>query len=108
MKQRYNLSKQLQDLHVNVTLFSETHLKPHERYFISNYQFYRTDRHPGTKGGTAVAVRRGVPHNPVDIPSLVSVEAIGVCIPIGNSEILLAFVYKTPVPAWSDADITEL
>jgi exonuclease III len=94
MKQRYELSKQLQDLHVDVALLSETHLKPHERFFISNYHFYRTDRHPGRKGGTAVAVRRGIPHNCVDLPNLVSVEATGICIPIGNSEILLASVYK--------------
>jgi hypothetical protein len=45
MRQRYELSKQLQDLHVDVALFSETRLKSHERFFISNYHFYRTDRH---------------------------------------------------------------
>jgi hypothetical protein len=33
-KQRYELSKQLQDLHVDVALFSATQLKPHERFFI--------------------------------------------------------------------------
>jgi hypothetical protein len=60
-RQRYELSKQLQDLHVDVALFSKTHLKPHERFFIPNYHFYRTDRHPGSKGGTAVAVRKGIP-----------------------------------------------
>jgi hypothetical protein len=38
----------------------------------------------------------------------VSVEATGVCIPIGNSEVLLAAVYKSPGHAWSDTDITEL
>jgi hypothetical protein len=108
MKQRYELSKQLEDLHVDVALFSETHLKPHERFFISNYHFYRTDRHPGRKGVTAVSVRRGVPHNYVHLPPLVSVEATGVCIPIGNSEILFASVYKSPGRAWSDTDITEL
>jgi hypothetical protein len=32
----------------------------------------------------------------------------GVCIPIGNSQVLLAAVYKSPGRAWSDADITEL
>jgi hypothetical protein len=40
MKQRYELSKQLQELQIDVALFSETHLKPHES-FISNYHFYR-------------------------------------------------------------------
>jgi hypothetical protein len=77
MKQRYELSKQLQDLHVDVALFSETHLKPHERFFFSNYHFYQTDHHPGRKVRTAVAVRRGIPHSYVDLPPLVSVEATG-------------------------------
>jgi hypothetical protein len=58
--------------------------------------------------GTATAVRKGIPHNHVDLPPLVSVEATGVCIPIGNSQVLLAAVCKYPGRAWSDADITEL
>jgi hypothetical protein len=37
-----------------------------------------------------------------------SIEATGVCIPIGNSELLLASVHKSPGRAWSDADIIEL
>jgi hypothetical protein len=52
------LSNQLQNLHVDVALFSERHLKPNERFLIPNYHFYRTDRYPGRKGGTAVAVRK--------------------------------------------------
>jgi hypothetical protein len=93
MRQHYELGKQLQDLHLDIALFPETHLKPHERFFITNYHFYRTDRYLGRKGGTAVAFRRGIPQNQVDLPYLVSVEATGVCIPIGNSEVLLAAVY---------------
>jgi hypothetical protein len=30
-RQHYELGKQLQDLRIDVALFSETHLKPHER-----------------------------------------------------------------------------
>jgi hypothetical protein len=107
-RQRYDLSKQLQDLNVDVALFSETHLKTHERFFIPNDHFYRTDCHPGRKGGTAVAVRKGIPHNHVDLPPLVSAEATGVCIPVGNSEVLLATLYKSTGKAWSNADNTEL
>jgi hypothetical protein len=91
-----------------VALFSETHLKPQERCFIPNYHVYRIDRHPGRKGGTAVADRKGIPHNHVELPPLISVEATGVCIPTGNREILLAAVYKSPGRAWNDADINEL
>jgi hypothetical protein len=108
LRQCYELNKQLQDLHIDVALFSETHLKPHERFSFQNYHFYRNDCQPGRKGGTAVAVKKGIPHNHVDLPLLVSVEATGVYIPIGNREILLAAVYKSPGRTWSDADIAEL
>jgi hypothetical protein len=79
-RQRYEFSKQLQDLHVDLALFSQTHLKPHEKSFIPNYHFYRIDSSPGRKGGTAVAVRKGIPHDYVDLPPLVSVEATGVTV----------------------------
>jgi hypothetical protein len=37
--QRSELSKQLQDLHTDVALLSETHLKTQEWFFIPNYHF---------------------------------------------------------------------
>jgi hypothetical protein len=57
---------------------------------------------------TAVAVIKGIPHNHVDLPPLVSVEATGVCIPIGNSEVLLAAFYKSPGRDWRFTDLAEL
>jgi hypothetical protein len=91
-----------------VALLSETHPKPHERFSIRNYHFYRNDRHAGIKGGTAIAVKNGVPHRYVDFPPLISIEATGVCIPIGSTEIFLAAVYRSPVSDWTDTDIIEL
>jgi hypothetical protein len=97
LRQCNELSKQLQDLHTDVAMLSETHLKPHKRFFIPNYHFYQTDRFLGRKSRT-VAVRKGIPHNHVlvDLPSLTSIEATGVCISTGNSEVLLAAVCKSP------------
>jgi hypothetical protein len=89
-------------------LLSVTHLKPHERFFIPNYHFYLTGRFSGTKGGNAIAVRKGIPHNHVDLPPLVSIEVTGACVPIGNSEVLLAAAYKSPGHAWNDAEIMEI
>jgi exonuclease III len=104
LRQRYELSKQLQDLHIDVALFSETHLKLHESFSIQNYHFYRNNRQPGRKGGTAAAVKKGIPY----LPPLISVEATGVYIPIGNREVLLAALYKSQGRTWSDVDIAEL
>jgi hypothetical protein len=44
----------------------------------------------------------------VDLTPLVSIEATGICIPIGNCEVLLAAVYKSPNRSWCDTDITDL
>jgi hypothetical protein len=41
-RRTYELSKQLQDLHIDAALLSGTHFKPHERFFIPNYHFYQT------------------------------------------------------------------
>jgi hypothetical protein len=50
LRQRYELCKQLQDLHIDMALFTGTHLKPHERFYIQNYHFYRIDRHQERNG----------------------------------------------------------
>jgi hypothetical protein len=108
-KQHYELSKQLHDLHTDVTLFSATHLKPYERFYFPKYYLYRIDhRHPKRKGGTANAVRKGISHRQLDLPPLVSIEVTGICIPIGNCKVLLAAVYKSPNHTWCNTDITEL
>jgi hypothetical protein len=97
-------------IYINVALPSETHLKPHERFFTPNYQFYRTRRFPGRKGRTSVAMRKYIPHNHVDLPPHVSIEATGVSIPIGNSEVLLAAVMHGMIQTslnYNDLDISH-
>jgi hypothetical protein len=58
-------------------------MKPHGRFFIANYHIYGTDRFPGRKDKTASVIRKGIPHNHVDLSPLVSIAAIG------NSEVYL-------------------
>jgi hypothetical protein len=103
-KQHFELSKKMQDHRKDVVHLSETHSNPHERFFIPKYHVYRKVRFPGLKGGTAVTVRKGNPHNHVDPYPLVSIEATGVCMQIGKSEVLLA----APGRAWSDADVSNI
>jgi hypothetical protein len=39
-RQAYELRKQMHDLKINVAFFTETHLKPHMRFYIPNYHMY--------------------------------------------------------------------
>jgi exonuclease III len=80
-RQHQELSKQLQDLSPDAALFSETYLKPHEKFFITNYHVYRMDQYSGRKDETAIAVKKGIPNDRVELPALVSVGATGVCYP---------------------------
>jgi hypothetical protein len=80
----------------------ERHLKPHGTFLNPNYHFYHTDRFPGTKGGTAVTVRKGIPHSHVDLLSVVSIETTGVCIEIGNSEMLVVGDLNAKHPFWNN------
>jgi hypothetical protein len=106
-RQAYGVRKQLEDSKIDVVLFSETHLIPHMRFYIQNYDIYRTDHEDRHKGRTAVAVKRGIPHTCIDLFLLVSVEATGVWILIGNTELFLAAVYKSPQRLWRNTNITE-
>jgi hypothetical protein len=44
----------------------------------------------------------------MDLPPLLTVKATGASIPIGNTEMFLAAVYRSPQNLWSDRDITML
>jgi uncharacterized protein YlaI len=59
-RRRYELSKQLQNLHIQMYLCSERDiLNPMKDHLIQiTTFFFRTDRFPG---------RKGVPHNHVDL-----------------------------------------
>jgi hypothetical protein len=78
------------------------------RVFIPNYHFYWNDCFPERKGGTAIADGKGIPHNLVELPPPCFNRSHRDLIPIGNSEMLLATVYKSPGHIWNDADIIEL
>jgi hypothetical protein len=66
-------------------------------FYIPNYHIYKNDCQDGHKGGTVFAVKKGIPHTYADLPPLLSVEATGVCIPTGHTEMLLASVYTFPL-----------
>jgi hypothetical protein len=76
-------------------------------FYIPNYGIFRTESEDGHKCEIAVAVKKGISHTCVDLALIVSVEATGVCIPIGNTEMFLAAVYKSSQRLWSGIGSTK-
>jgi hypothetical protein len=89
-------------------LYLQRHIKPHNRFFIPSYHFYWISYFLGLKDRTTTAIRKGIPHNSVDLFPFVLVDVTGVCIPTGNSKILLPTIHKFLGYTWSDADIINL
>jgi hypothetical protein len=95
-RQAYEVRQLLQNLGKDVALFTASYRKPHMRFCSLDYDIYRTDHEDGHEGGTANTVTKGIHHTCADPPPLLPVKATGVCIPIGNTDLLLAGVYKSP------------
>jgi hypothetical protein len=55
-----------------------------------------------------LADKKGIPHTCIDLLSLLSATTTGVCILIGNTEMFVSAVYKSPQKLWCDTNITEL
>jgi hypothetical protein len=88
-----------------VPLFSETHLKPCERFFIPNYTFHRTFRLTGQKAELLLHLK-GVPHKHVDLVPLFQKMPQESAHRLENRSLPCSSTnYKY---AWSDAGITEL
>jgi hypothetical protein len=81
---------------------SEKQLKPYEKFFIPNYHFCRTGIFPGRKGGTALAVRRGISHNHTELPPLAPEDTVRECISIDKGGGLFAAVCKSAGNNWND------
>jgi hypothetical protein len=80
-RQRCELSKQLQHLHIDVVTLSETHLKPHGRFFIPNYHFTASQEE---KTELPLQLENAF-HITLYLPPPASIEATRDCIPIGNT-----------------------
>lgn len=105
---KHEFCRHLQKYKIDICLINETHLKPFHTFKIQNYIIYRNDREPGKGGGTAIAIKHGIPHKRIHLPPLLSLEATGVIVPINNVETLLGAVYKPPDRLLAVHDITEL
>jgi hypothetical protein len=60
-RQCYELSKQLQDLHIDVAFLSQTHLKPHESFFVLNYHFYQLTTSQKEKAELSLQLEKAFP-----------------------------------------------
>ena len=91
--------KELEELlrreHIDIALINETHFNGSDRMGIANYVVYNNNR-DGRGGGTAIYVRKHLPHHRVVTPPLTSLEASIVCTHTTRGDINLVAAYRQP------------
>ncbi|GFS68235.1 putative RNA-directed DNA polymerase from transposon X-element [Trichonephila clavipes] len=87
-------------------LIQETHLRPEYSFNIPNYICYRNDRTGPTRGwgGTAILIKRSIPHFHVPLLPLTGVEAtLVVLTPSDQEPFLVASIYAPPGPNYRNS-----
>jgi hypothetical protein len=75
---------------------------------IRGYELYRSDRPHGPGGGTAIYVRRTLPHFQIALPVLQNLEATAVRIETVNGPLTVISCYHPPQILLRENDITEI
>jgi hypothetical protein len=94
---------------LDVILVNETFLRaddPDPK--IRGFTLYRTDRTNGAGGGTAIFIRRTLPHYPNALPALQNLEATAVTIETANGPLTLISCYHRPQDLLRENDITNI
>lgn len=103
-----SLSQFVKDYAVEILLLQETWLRPSDSYALRNFQVYRNDRCNQRGGGTAIAVRKNIPHRRIPTPQLSSMEATIVEIGTNLGPVTLISAYKSPANTLVPDDLISL
>lgn len=98
----------LQQHDVGIVLLQETFLKPGTNFHIPNYILYRNDRIGRRGGGTAILVKRNIPHYHIPTPTLQNTEATIIKILMDDFQFLTISLYIPPNAANFQDDIKAL
>ena len=93
-------------LDVLISLVSETHLAPNDRFNHPDFRTYRLDRSDGRKGGgVAIVLRRGLSHRLLPCPRTRVIESIAVELFVSGRRLVIVSVY---FPGSSDPRVLSL
>lgn len=79
-----------------IALISETHLKPNNKFTLTNFKIYRTDRTNRPGGGTAIIIDKHIKHVEILLPTLTRVEATAIKLELNGSHTTLISAYNPP------------
>lgn len=107
-KTKPEIEKFCDDYSIAILLIQETHLSASRSFNLRGYFIYRDDRTGRAGGGTAIAIRRSLPHTRLTTPPLNSIEATIVEIGTATGPIKFISAYRSPSSPLQADDLTTL
>lgn len=86
----------LTEYNIDVMLLNETFLKPGRKINIPNYKTYRNDRLVQPGGGTAILIKKNIPHSELPTPAQISFETNGITVHTTKQKINIWSTYCSP------------
>ena len=113
---KLDIQQFIKDHNIDILLIQETHLLPDINFSLQGMTIYRNDRpnsqRPRCKtkgwGGTAIAIKHGIPHRPTPTPALSQMEATIVTVNTSAGECILISTYFKPTATTLEDDLDNL
>ena len=86
----------IQQKKIDVALLCETKLKPNRNYNFQNYDIYTTDGPNPPHGGTAIVIKKCIPHYQIQIPPLQHLQITALKLQTNQCELCIGALYHSP------------
>jgi retron-type reverse transcriptase/endonuclease/exonuclease/phosphatase family metal-dependent hydrolase len=95
-------------LNIDIFLVNETHLRAGDNLRIPNYRTYRNDRKDKRGGGTAVLIKKDIPHYALPDLQLSQIEATQIAVQTKNGIVRMIAAYCPPSNRLTTGDLNTL
>ena len=95
---RHNLVDLIDETNPDIVALSETRLNHRHMFSIENYNIIRNDRLSNDGGGTAILIRKSIPHSIINLTNIKSIETTIIKIKHDSKNLFVISTYIPPRP----------
>lgn len=97
----------LNERNIHVACLQETYLNRDSKFYLPNYTIYRNDRLTHG-GGVAIAIKRGIQHDLLDLCVTMNMECIAIAIHLRSGTINISSVYSPHYSIHFGSDLSKI
>lgn len=86
----------------------KTFLKPNQTFYIPNYDIHRTDRQDRPGGGTAILIKKSIPHIRLNQTKMTTLEHTAIRLELPHFPLHIYSIYKAPNSPLNTDDLLQI